>query len=59
MTDKTKQGIWSRLFGGNKSCCNLKIEEVAEEQPKAPDNQNQTLIEPATEEQSQIFDNEK
>jgi hypothetical protein len=55
MADKTKQGILSKLFGGNKSCCNLKIEEVAEEQPKAPDNQKKTSME----EQSQISDNQK
>jgi hypothetical protein len=50
MADKTKQGILSRLFGVSKSGCNHKIEEVAEEQPKAPVNKNQTSIEPATEE---------
>lgn len=34
---KDKKGILSRIFGAKKSgCCNLKIEEVTEEQKKEP-----------------------
>ncbi|HPC97206.1 MAG TPA: hypothetical protein PLU87_19865 [Sedimentisphaerales bacterium] len=32
MTDDKKKGIFSKLFGSKKSsCCNLKIEEVTEQ----------------------------
>ena len=34
MADQKKKGIFSRLFGAPKSCCcNMKIEEVTEDQP--------------------------
>ena len=34
MTDEKKKGILSKLFGAKKSgCCNIKIEEVVENQP--------------------------
>jgi len=34
MADEKKTGIWSKLFGARKSsCCNMKIEEVAEDEP--------------------------
>lgn len=35
MADDKKKGIFSKLFGSKKSsCCNLKIEEVTDEQAK-------------------------
>ena len=34
MADEKRKGIFSRIFGPKKSCCcNMKIEEVAEDQP--------------------------
>jgi hypothetical protein len=34
MADEKKKGIWSKLFGTKKSCCcNMKIEEIKEDQP--------------------------
>jgi len=38
MADDKKKGIFSKLFGSKKSsCCNLKIEEIADEQAKPED----------------------
>lgn len=36
MSDEAKKGIFSRIFGGGKQscCCNVKIEEITEEQPE-------------------------
>jgi len=35
MSETQKKGILSKLFGSKQSCCcNVKIEEVVEEQPK-------------------------
>lgn len=37
MAEEKKQGILSKLFGAkNSCCCNMKIEEVAENQPAQP-----------------------
>ena len=33
MAEEKKEGIFAKLFGGKKSgCCNMKIEEIPEEQ---------------------------
>jgi len=38
MTDDKEKGFLSKLFGAKKSsCCNLRIEEVADEQAKPKD----------------------
>jgi hypothetical protein len=35
MADDKKKGVFSKLFGSKKSsCCNLKIEEITDEQAK-------------------------
>ena len=37
MAEEKKKGILSKLFGAkNSCCCNMKIEEVAENQPGQP-----------------------
>jgi len=38
MSESEKKGLFSKIFGGQKSsCCNMRIEEVPEEEPQKTD----------------------
>jgi hypothetical protein len=60
MADAPKKGILSRLFGGKKSCCcNVTIEEVTEEQSKAPVETGRNSSGEAIEEQPKTPENKQ